>query len=337
MQAEISQPLLKARNSYFSTVIAVPRKAKQYLLATAKVIILGVTFGYIFLKLNNNPGLHFGDFLAVLTSRVSTSIYFFSILILLAAANWFFEILKWKTVVSTVECIDFKTSLKQCLASHTVAIVTPNRIGEYGAKALFFENRLRRKILLLNFFSSCAQMFITIFFGIFGLLQLFFYFKISFFVAGMGYLLAGTLLAFLFGYYFKEKELLIKGFSIAKVLVFFRKIPLAITWKTLLFASARYIIFSGMLYGLLLFFGAQLSIFEAVSLISAMYLLVSVLPTIFIFDVVMRGGVAVWLFTLAGVPELTVLSAVLTIWILNFVLPAVLGSLFVITYQPSVQ
>tara|TARA_R100000988_G_C3922152_1_gene127292 strand:- start:320 stop:586 length:267 start_codon:yes stop_codon:yes gene_type:complete len=88
---------------------------------------------------------------------------------------------------------------------------------------------------------------------------------------------------------------------------------------------------------LLLFFGANIAFWKAIPLIFAMYFLVSILPTLFIFDVVIRGGVAVWLFSFAGVAELVVLSTVLAMWIFNFVLPSLLGSFFVLTYQPTTR
>ncbi|SRX51975.1 lysylphosphatidylglycerol synthase domain-containing protein [Aequorivita sp. CIP111184] len=315
-------------------MIAVSHKAKQYLLATAKVLVLAVTFGYIFYKLKDNPSLDFGEFTAIIFSKGNVSGYLILLFLILATANWFFEILKWKILVSSFEKINFKTALKQCLASLTVSLATPSRIGEYGAKALFFESKKRKKILLLNFFSSGAQMLVTSFFGIFGLLYLFQNFNISYSVTTLCYFGIGVILLLGIAYYFKEKELLVKGFSMAKTIGFFRSIPFQIKFKTILYSTFRYVIFSGMFYGMLLYFGAKISFTEAIPLIFAMYLLVSLLPTLFIFDVVIRGGVAVWLFSLVGIPELSVLSTVLAMWFLNFVLPSLLGSFFVLTYQP---
>jgi len=68
-----------------------------------------------------------------------------------------------------------------------------------------------------------------------------------------------------------------------------------------------------------------------------MYFFASVVPTVFVFDVVVRGGIAVWLFSFAGIPEFTVLSTVLAMWILNFVLPSIFGSFFILTYQPAAR
>ena len=63
-----------------------------------------------------------------------------------------------------------------------------------------------------------------------------------------------------------------------------------------------------------------------------MYLLASVIPSIFIFDVLIKGSVAMYIFTIVGVNEFTILSIVLLMWILNFVLPSILGSYYVLTF-----
>ncbi len=227
--------------------------------------------------------------------------------------------------------------MKQSLASLTVSLATPNRIGEYGAKALFFAASKRKKILLLNFLSGGAQMGVTSFFGIIGLLFFLLDFNVAISVTTLCYFGIGVILLFAIGYYFKEKELLTKGFSISKTLQFFKQIPFRIKLKVMLFSLFRYVIFSAMFYGMLLFFGAELPFLNAIPIIFTMYFLVSVIPTFFIFDVVIRGGVAVWLFSFLGVPELPILSTVLAMWLLNFVLPALFGSFFVLTYQPATK
>ena len=315
----------------------ISHKTKQYLLAGAKVLVLAVTFGYIFYKIGYDSSIDFNEFIATISAKASFSGYFILLFTIMASANWFFEILKWRTLVSVIEKINFITAMKQSLASLTVSLATPNRIGEYGAKAWFFEAKKRKKILLLNFFSSSAQMFVTTVFGLIGLLFFLRNFNVGYSLKTPCYFGIALILLFAFGYYLKEKELLLKGLSISKMLEFFKNIPLKIKFQTLLLSVFRYFIFSGMFYVLLLFFGANIDFWEAVLLIFAMYFLVSVIPTLFIFDVVIRGGVAVWLFSFADVPELIVLMTVLTIWIFNFVLPAICGSFFVLTYQPATK
>ena len=329
---------------YFSKMIALSHKTKQYLLATAKVLVIALTFGYIFYKINYNSSLRFSEFKDILLAKLNVSGYLFFFFFILAAANWFFEILKWQTLVSVIEKISFTTAIKQSLASLTISLATPNRIGEYGAKAMFFPTSKRKKILLLNFISGSFQMVVTCFFGLMGLLYFLRNFNVAYSVKTLCYFGIAVVLFLTIGYYFKpclpagrEKELLLKGFSISKTIQFFKQIPFRIKFKTLLFSVFRYVIFSGMFSGMILFFGAEIAFLETIATIFAMYFLVSVIPTFFVFDVVIRGGVAVWLFSFLGVPELSILSAVLAMWLFNFVLPALFGSLFVLTYQPATK
>jgi len=53
------------------------------------------------------------------------------------------------------------------------------------------------------------------------------------------------------------------------------------------------------------------------------------------FDVVLKGTVAIWVFSFYNLEPLTVLSITSIMWILNFVLPAIIGSYFVLTFKPN--
>lgn len=128
-------------------------KTKKYLFAIAKVLLLGITFGYIFYTVSNNKALDFGEFITASFSKGIVSGYLILLFLLFASANWYFEIRKWQILVSSFKKIDFKTAMKQSLASLTISLATPIRIGEYGAKTLFFESHKRKKAVFLNFYS----------------------------------------------------------------------------------------------------------------------------------------------------------------------------------------
>ncbi len=315
--------------------MAAPHKTKQYLLAPAKVLVLVVTFGYVFYRLQNNPDLNFLEFVNGIRAKGISASYFLFVFLFLAALNWALETLKWKTLASTVHKIAFKTALKQSLASLTVSLATPNRIGEYGAKALFFQKSDRKKILLLNFFSNTAQLAATVLFGIVGMSYFLFNYKVSYSFGAVCFVVIGGIFSVVFVYYFRDKELFLKGFSIANIFKFFQNLPNALKISVVVMSVSRYLIFSFMFFWLLLFFGAETSFITAMALIFSMYFLISIVPTIFIFDVVVRGGVAVWLFSYIGVSDLIVLSTVLAMWIFNFVVPSILGAFYVLTYKPN--
>ena len=202
-------------------------KSKQYLLLALKVIILAVTFGYIYVKLTSDTSLAFNDFIGNI-SFDRKSILFLLLFIILAAGNWFFEILKWQTVTSVVAPISFKTALQQSLSALTVSLATPNRIGDYGAKIMYFPSEKRKQILLLNFFSNAVQMAITCLFGFIGVLYIVPKFSIEYSTTNLILFLICFLLFAIVGYLFKESQLLLKGLSISSVLAYLRKIERSI-------------------------------------------------------------------------------------------------------------
>jgi hypothetical protein len=64
-----------------------------------------------------------------------------------------------------------------------------------------------------------------------------------------------------------------------------------------------------------------------------MYILASIVPTISIFDVVVKGSIAMFLFSYLDVNEFIVLSTTTLMWLLNFVIPSIFGSYFVLNFK----
>lgn len=313
-------------------MITISHKSKQYLLRTLKVLIVAGIFRYIYIEVSDidvRVVHQIKDRIQLPLAQLAPSLL---VLLFLSIINWFFEVLKWKTAVSYLQHISLKTATIQSLASLTVSLLTPNRIGEYGAKALYFAPKYRKQIMGLNLFTNTAQLFATLVFGFIGFLFCnqridFNFSKIYIFL-----FLLGIVIVLVLGYAFRNKEL-IKRFSIRGLLCFLKKITLSIKMKVIAYAFIRYIIFSYLFYMLLIFFGAQHTLFETLPLIFMMYLLASIIPTIFLLDVIVKGGIALWLFTLAGFPQIPVLSTVFCMWVLNFMIPAAIGSWFVVTYK----
>jgi len=316
-------------------MITLSHKSKQYGLIALKVLILSLTFGYIYQKLNSDTSLNFGEFMNTIQVQNSHLWVYWSLFLSLAAANWIFEIVKWKTVISGIQKLSFRLAARQSLAALTVSLATPNRIGDYGAKALFYPKEKQKQVLLLNFLSNFVQMGGTLFFGMIGLIMASQKIELPLAFSKVISLVVIIMVLMVMGYLFKEKELLVKGLSLSKIVNYMKALPKVIISKTILYSLVRYVIFSTLFFVLLNYFGAQMTATEAFPLIFVMYLFVSVIPTLFVLDVVVRGGVSLWLFSQVGVSELTILSTVLAMWLLNFVIPAIWGSFYVITFKRS--
>lgn len=308
-------------------------KTKQFFFVLIKISLVVTAFYSIYFKLAKNNHLEFHNFVQILTKNDAFSLKTIIFLVLLSVFNWFFEIFKWQILISSIKKINFQQALKQCLGALTVSIFTPNRIGEYGAKAIYFTNNFRKRVVLINVLNNFLQMGVTTIFGMIGLflfrpIHSTLNIKYSLF-----YLFIFLLLVVLIIMVLKKISLKIKGFSFRKlkhfILHFSRKKLILVT----VFSFGRFLIFSFQFYYLLTIFDIDLSYLNAMKIITSMYLLASIIPSIFLFDVVIKGSVAVYLFSLIGVNELIVLSIVTIMWILNFVLPSIAGSYYVLQFN----
>ena len=147
---------------------ALPYKTKQFFFVLIKLaIVIGASY-YIYNRLIHNGELDFLVFVDFLSKNDVFSLKNILFVLFLTIFNWFLEILKWRELVSVVKKISFIESTKQSLSALTASLFTPNRIGEYGAKAVYFSKRFRKRILLLNLMGNMYQMSVTLILGVIG-------------------------------------------------------------------------------------------------------------------------------------------------------------------------
>lgn len=309
-------------------------KYKRFIFLLLKLAIVTGAFYFIFQQLATNQLLSFTQLKQQFFVLFSKNSWLLLLLLLFTDVNWLLEIFKWKTLVSNEKKITFFEAYEQCFASLTASLVTPNRIGEYGAKALYFEKKLRKKIMVLNLIGNLSQLAITIFFGIFGLFFLSFYVEVemfSFNASRFFLILSVLLLLYLIGKNFgitkKLKELTFKILSYSK------ELPLKIQVKTLAYSLLRYLVFSHQFYFFLRLFHIEADYFTLMSLIFSTYFIASIIPGLALFDWVIKGSVAVFIFSLIDLNLLTIVYITTFMWLLNFAVPALLGSIFVLNFK----
>ncbi len=299
-----------------------------------KLSIVLAAFYFIYTKLVGNDDLEFNTFLSFLKENSTFSLKTIIFLVFLSAFNWFFEILKWYYLVASLKPISFKLALEQTLGALTASLITPNRIGDYGVKAMYYKKPLRTKIVGLNLISNSTQMLVTTVLG--GIGGMFFINQYGVTINHMlllklsvTVLIIGLLVLFVL----KQKRFKIKGFSLASILNFITSIPLKTHALTLVLSVIRYLIFSFQFYYLLTLFGVDINYTNAMAIITSLYFLASIVPTISFFDVVIKGSIAVFLFGYIHVNTICILSVTTLMWLFNFVLPSSVGSYFVLNFK----
>lgn len=305
-------------------------KTTQYWLVVLKVLLLVLALGYIIIKLNGEDTSVVAYFETILQKgNLSWLLGFVGLAIL----NWLLEIQKWKITVGSWFSINYTKAIRQCLGSLTASLFTPNRIGEYGAKAFYFPPKKRKRILFLNFVHSSSQMLVTLTLGVPAMFYFIWTQQIAIATSNIIVLAVSVMVVGTLGYLYRKKQLSFIGFSLQSLWQKFKQISATTKISMVLLSIARYGVFSFLFFQLLQFYGSSLGILDTMTCIFSMYLLVSLVPSFFIMDVVIRGGVAVWLFSFFGVAEIVVLTTVFTMWMLNTVLPAFIGSYFVLTFK----
>lgn len=304
------------------------RKAKQFLVAIIKVLIVGGAFYFIYDRLAHNEQLDWYRFIETL-SRKNTGWIIFLILTL-TFLNRFFEIVKWQNLVSYIRPISLGKAAAQVLAAVTVALFTPNGIGEYAAKAIYFKKTEAGEIVFLNLVCNGIQLIIAVLAGIAGLL----FFNYNYpAVSGSLAIAIMAGISILVIILFSARKITIKGYSLQRLGEKLNHIPKNIHRKNIALALGRYLAIVHQYYLLFLLFDMQLPYAILISTIAATYFLGSSLPSFQFLDFAVKGSVAVFFFGIMGVNEWIVVFIATLIWLLNTVLPVTIGSYFVFTFR----
>ena len=309
-------------------MISIPHKTKQFLVLLIKLFIVGGAFYFIYNQLANNDKLDWQKFLVLFQKNQSVGGIAF--ILLLSVLNRFFEILKWQNLVRCIHPISLGDATKQVLGALTAGLFTPNGVGEYAGKALFFPKTETKKVVFLNLICNGIQMLLTVLFGIAGFLYFNRQHRI---LSNQTMLLILGVLLLLAIVLFLAKRITIKGYSLDKLLQKIREIPKAIHQKNIFLGLCRYLVFSHQYYFLFLAFDVDLPYGILMAAITSVYFLASSLPTFQFLDFAVKGSVAVYFFGILGVNEWIVIFISTLMWFLNVVIPVVIGSYFVLNFK----
>ena len=313
-------------------------KRTQYKQIWYQIIKLIIVFGagyYIYTRVFSDTKLDSSIFFSQLDDYLFRNWLLFLLLINMSFLNWLLEIKKWQTLASHVQPISFFQAIRQSLSSHTLSLITPLKAGEYGGKALYFPKNLHKSILLLNFIGNVAQLFATLLFGIVGLVYFLKSYDVKvnvYKIRRIGYLVAFLIASLFAGIKLGRKD---KAGYYQKAVSFFNKMSWQTKRKTIVLSFLRYLVFSHQFYFLLILFGIDIPYETTMMFIFTMYFLATFLPVFSLFDFVIKGSIAIYLFSFYGVDEVKIITISTLMWILNFAIPAMLGSYFVLSYKPD--
>lgn len=302
-------------------------KAKQMFLVGVKWFLFGGLCIFIYFQLSS----HFKTANIAFTER---NISFWGILgcLVFTSINWWLEIKKWHILTVNLKLKSFQDSIREYLIAHALGVLTPNKIGEFGVKILFYPKKHRKKILSRKTWTSFLQMLATLFFGFLALL---YYALTQAVILGLTktqvYFSFGVSVIFIFLILLEWRHQFIKKW-LQDRFNFTDIIPLVTKRKIVALSFARHLVFSHQFVFLLMLFEVQVSYSNAICGIWLVYLLASTIPQFLFSDALTKTGFAVLIFSWITNQQATIALAMLLMWCLNFILPALLGGILNLFY-----
>ncbi|SDL89226.1 hypothetical protein SAMN05421813_103159 [Daejeonella rubra] len=311
-------------------------QTKKILSIGIKIAVVGLAFWFIFQKISNNQNIdNFKSLLSTLS--ISSVLMIMTSVFLLMFLNWFIEALKWKYLVSGIEKISTWKAVESVFCGLTWAVFTPNRIGEYGGRVFFLSPRKRIMGVIAMSVGAIGKMVITNVLGSLALLWFVIRFTglNSFIDFGLGFLVLVFCSLFLL-FYFNIKwvyGLLIKINFLKRFKHFFiilSRYKHSDILRILIYSLSRYLIFTTQYFLIIHFLVPDIQVFDMVMILFVFYFIQSALPSLDLLDIGVRASVATYFFAFVTNQEIAIMAAIASIWLINLIIPAILGSVFVL-------
>ena len=311
---------------------------KRYIGLGIKLLIAVVAFWFIVQRLRLKQEEI--DLIASLRELTEgNNLPYLIVLLVLMLVNWTLESWKWRLLIQPLERFTLFKSLKAIFSGITIALFTPNRVGEYGGRVFHLMKADRIEAVLLTVVGSYAQLLITI---IAGLLSAIWYVpqQIGFGpfnqvgALALGILTIATCV-FLVIMFLNTAVLssVLKRLPIPEKYVHYTEVFSKHDPKTLLkvlVASAtRYVVFTAQFIMLLHIYDVEVGYFSALMLISLTYFTMTVVPTIAITELGVRGSLAMYFLGTVSANSVGIFTASSILWVINLVLPALFGVVFI--------
>ncbi len=300
-----------------------------------KITVAVLLLGGLYLELqgrNNLPALW-----AAFTQEFGGARWWWlPLAVLLMPINWVIETLKWQPYVHRYQPLTLWQGLRGVFAGISFTLFTPHQLGEYGGRLLYVQPEHRWKAIMINVVGSWAQYLVTVLAGVIGaLIFLGQQMTLPPTVLRYGSLVAGVALPLLLIGYFQIQRLLplarripllhhLKPFvRDVYILQTFRQPDL---WRIFGLAALRYVIFASQYFFLLRFFGIPANLLAGYAGISTIFLVQTIVPLPAIMGLLLRGNIALFVWSQFGANEVSALAATFTLWIINLILPALIGT-----------
>jgi Lysylphosphatidylglycerol synthase TM region len=260
---------------------------------------------------------------------------------LLMPINWLLETIKWRFLLRHIYHLGIAQAIKGVLMGVSVGLFTPNGIGEFAGRMLVVPGKYRESSISASIAGSMAQLAITITIG--GACVVFFAGS----VLTPNYTVAVSILSAItivlgFILYFRMPR--IASFLLNRWAWFRKHQQFVDTFqnfnkrsltKAYFISLLRYLVFCSQIYILVRYtvsFDVAFSSLKLFFLMPVYFYIQTLIPTIALGEVGIRGAVLIYLLS-SATSTLPILMATTLVWLINIVVPSMLGLIVSFTHK----
>ena len=262
--------------------------------------------------------------------------------------NWGLEAGKWRLALRPLLPMGFPRAFRATLTGTTMASFTPNRMGEYLGRILFVPEGQRLKAISLTLVCSMAQLLVTLIAGGLGIVylqrhlpetippgqQVFHFWLNVLFFGVLLFFMALTVLYFRLNWLVRLLERIPGKNRFLSTIKILEEFNATILWRILFLSLVRYLVFVAQYYLFFSVFGVSLSWLQTAGGMSVVFLVMAVIPTFtFLTELGLRWEASIQIIELFSSNTVGIFAASFGIWLVNLIIPALIGSLFMLNIK----
>ncbi len=251
------------------------------------------------------------------------------VLLVLFCLNFLLEAYKWKWVIYTISPISLLKAIESVFIGQAFAFFTPNRVGEFAGRTLFLPTADKLAGMTKMAWASYAQLLATIVMGCIALGL-----NVSFYPIIQGPWLVmvkwvsplvGCIALLLFFY----------QRNWTGWLSFLNKVQVATNLKfhLLWLSLVRYLVFLLQYVWVARMLELNIGFLPLIFSVAILFLCISILPTISLTELVVRGQLLLLLLAPFSQDPLMIVAVSTFIWSVNFLAPAIIGAFLLLRYR----
>ncbi len=253
--------------------------------------------------------------------------------ICLMFVNVLLESWKWFLLSNSVEPLSYFRALCSYLTGMACSIITPNRIGDYPGRILYLGRSNTFRYVNVSILGAMSQLSAIFFFGLAGLV----YYNIAFpaIIAKMalGLCLVGNIfIAVVYWRFEAWLPVMGKITWLRRFAIYGRLLNRVTTRKQIIILGVsilRFSVFTAQYLFLLEWMNVNVPLAEGFFMAALFFWVMAVIPSIALAELGIRGNVSLYLFHHFSSNTVGMLAATSGIWLLNLVLPSILGSILI--------